>query len=48
MVVPPAAGGVIIFKSTAFCISFSFSASSSISLTRALIASNSWNEIIKI
>ena len=38
----PAAVGLIIDSSTCFCISFNFSASSSISFTRALMASSSF------
>lgn len=40
----PGGGLIFICFSTSFCSSFSFSASSSISLTRALIASSSYNE----
>lgn len=40
----PGGGLIFICFSTSFCSSFNFSASSSISLTRALIASSSYNE----
>lgn len=40
---PPGGGLRFICFSTSFCSSFSFSASSSISRTRALIASSSWD-----